>query len=101
MKTCIWCKKKRPDEEEGGIELNEDGITEKGWICDHCLLRFDGKCNCKECTDDFDAADLSLMRIKSKMLIRNKTNWGVFIGCIFFALPLWIIFVLYIWDWFF
>ena len=52
MKDCYWCKKSCPDDEEGSFELEPDDETiEVGWICDHCVLTFDGKCDCKECRE--------------------------------------------------
>jgi len=49
MKECYWCHKECPDKEEGGFELDPKTKEEVGWICDHCVLQFDGKCDCEEC----------------------------------------------------
>lgn len=52
MKDCYWCKKSCPDDEVGGYELDpNDNDIELGWICDHCVLKFDGICDCEECKE--------------------------------------------------
>lgn len=50
MKECYWCNKSCPDSEEGSFEVDpKDESIEIGWICDHCVLTFNGKCDCAEC----------------------------------------------------
>jgi len=49
MKECYWCKKSCPDDEEGDFEVEPDSDKEVGWVCDHCVLAFDGKCDCEHC----------------------------------------------------
>ena len=52
MKDCYWCKKSCPDNEEGSFEVDPDDETiELGWICNHCVLAFDGKCDCDDCVE--------------------------------------------------
>lgn len=63
MKECHWCKKSCPDNEEGGFETDpKDENINVGWVCDHCILAFDGKCDCKECTENEKAAQKELER---------------------------------------
>jgi len=63
MKECYWCKKSCPNNEEGSFEVDpKDNSIELGWICDHCTLRFDGKCECEECKADFKAAQEEIKR---------------------------------------
>ena len=65
MKECYWCKKSCPDDEEGSFEIDpEDNDKELGWICDHCVLAFDGKCDCAECVANTKAADEEVKRYK-------------------------------------
>jgi len=63
MKDCYWCKKSCPDNEEGSFEIDpNDNDREVGWICDHCVLAFDGKCDCEECVANEKAAQKELAR---------------------------------------
>jgi len=62
MKECYWCKKSCPDDEVGSFEVEPDSDKELGWICDHCVLAFDGKCDCEECRADFKAAQEAIKR---------------------------------------
>ncbi len=57
MRKCYWCHKNCPDNEEGSFEVDsEDNNIELGWICDHCVLSFDGKCDCPGCKTDLKEA---------------------------------------------
>jgi hypothetical protein len=50
-KTCFWCKKVCPESETGDFEMSPDDENEiVGWVCDHCILAFNGECDCAECS---------------------------------------------------
>lgn len=96
MKECYWCKKQCPLDEEGSFELEPDTEKEVGWICDHCVLAFDGKCDCQECTANTKAAQKALAEYD---LAHSRGQRSSQVACVLFALPFLILLVLYIVDW--
>ena len=89
MKECYWCKEQKPDNEEGSFELEPDTEEEIGWICDHCVLCFDGKCGCEECQKDDEIAQKKLKEYNSKLPLRDDTRSMIGIGMVIcFCLPI-------------
>jgi len=57
MKVCSWCGRPRAMCEEGSFEVDPvDETTEIGWVCDHCIYRFDNECSCPLCSRYCEAA---------------------------------------------
>lgn len=95
MKECYWCKEQKPDDEEGSFELEPDTDEEVGWICDHCVLCFEGKCGCEQCQAS-DKAVKEALRKYDLALPRGKRS--VQIGCILLSIPFLLMLILYIVD---
>ena len=96
MKECYWCKKQCPLNEEGSYELDVKTEKEIGWICDHCVLAFEGKCECVECATSKKAADDALRKydlVHPRMKYSSLATF-LLVGCwtAVFAITLYLVF---------